>query len=356
MFRRHLIGVAVLCLAGCAAAVPSTTPGAAPSAGATRQPASVSPAPVATAPAASPVATIAPNSSAAAPSPSGPPSIDDAGAKRISITPAADWLMIAEGSVWTAAGPGIVQLDPKTGDQRAFTKLLGICLGFDAGYGALWAGGCDDPAIWRIEPASGKVLATIPLSVPGLQDEGSVAAGEGGVWAISTDHQLIKVDPVSNKVAGTWPLPVGAAAVRAGLGSLWVTVSDANQLLRIDPKRPSKQTEIAVGAYPRFLTIGAKAVWVMNQQDGSITRVSADGRVLGTTQIADRIDGGDIAFGGGSVWVQPGGELLVQIDPASGKVLAHYGPKSGSGSVAADDAAVWVSAHDVNAIWRLPLH
>ena len=310
-----------------------------------------------------PTVTAAPSaiSVTASPSPAeptgstGPQSIEAAGARRISISPAADWLMIVDGNVWTAAGGGIAQLDPVTGQTRAFTELLGICLGFDAGYGSLWAGGCDDPAIWRIEPATGEVLATIDVPVTGIEEEGSVAAGEGGVWVISTEHQLVKIDPTSNTVAGTWNLPAGAAAVRAGLGSLWVTVSDANQLLKIDPSDPTRQTAVSVGAYPRFLTVGGDAVWVMNQHDGSISRVSAAGTVLGTTRIADRIEGGDIAFGGGSVWVQPGGQLLVQLDPSSGEVVAEYGPRSGSGGVAADDAAVWVTAHDVDAVWRLPL-
>jgi hypothetical protein len=101
--------------------------------------------------------------------------------------------------------------------------------------------------------------------------------------------------------------------------------------------------------------VGDDAVWVMNQRDGSVSKVSPTGEVLGTTTVAPRIEGGDIAVGGGSVWVQPGGELLVQLDPATGAVVAEYGPRSGSGSVAADGAAVWVSAHDVEAVWRLPL-
>jgi len=342
--------VVLLSAAGCAStSVPPTRAAATTAAAsASAPPAGSSQSPATTPSAASP--------SAGTPAPSGPPSIEDAGATRITISPAADWLMIADGNVWTAAGSGIVKLDPKTGERQAFTELMGICLGLDAGYGSLWAGACDEPAIWRIKPDTGAVVAKVSLPVGGLQDEGSVAAGEHGVWAISTTHQLVKVDPTKNKVAGTWDLPSGAAAVRAGLGSLWVTLSDTDQLLKIDPADPSKQVAISVGAYPRFLTVGHDAVWVMNQHDGSISRVSAAGMVLGTTKVADRIEGGDIAAGGGSVWVQPGGLLLVQIDPSSGNVVARYGPPSGSGGVAADDAAVWVSAHDVSAVWRLPLH
>ena len=289
------------------------------------------------------------------PAPSRPPTIESAGASRISISPAGDWLAIADGEVWTAAGPGIVHLDRRTGVPGTFTRILGICLGFDGGYGSLWAGSCDDPAIWRIDPKDGSVIAQIPLPVDGIEEEGSVAAGEKGVWVISTDHELVQVDPNTNRVVGTWALPEGAAAVRAGLGALWVTVSPTNEVLRIDPADPTARSRIGVGAYPRFLAIGTDAVWVMNQADGSVTRLASDGSVVATIKVSPPIEGGDIAVGGGSVWVQPGGELLVQVDPRANRVVATYGPRSGSGGVAADDEAVWVSAHDVEAIWRLPL-
>ncbi|MEO5884843.1 MAG: hypothetical protein ABIQ58_04940 [Candidatus Limnocylindrales bacterium] len=291
----------------------------------------------------------------AVPAPSNAPTIVSAGATRIPVSPGPDWLAIAGGSVWTAAGRGILQLDPATGDRGAFTELLGICVAFDVGFEALWTGSCDEPVIWRIDPTDGTVIATVRLPVAGIQDEGSLAAGEGGVWAVSSAHELVKIDSATNEVAGTWPLPAGAAAVRAGHGSLWVTVSTADQLLRIDPADPTVQTPIDVGAFPRFLAIGEDAVWVMNQRDGSVTRVGPDGTVVATITVSGPIEGGDIAVGGGSVWVQPGGELLIQVDPVTNTIGATYGPRSGSGSVVADDTAVWVSAHDTESIWRLPL-
>ena len=65
--------------------------------------------------------------------------------------------------------------------------------------------------------------------------------------------------------------------------------------------------------------------------------------------------GGDIAVGGGYVWVRLSDSLIAQIDPATDTVVARYGPPSSSGSVAADEDAVWLSAHDVTTVWRLPL-
>jgi len=47
--------------------------------------------------------------------------------------------------------------------------------------------------------------------------------------------------------------------------------------------------------------------------------------------------------------------LLVRVDPDEGAVVARYGLSSGSGAVIVGGGAVWLSAHDINAVWRLPL-
>jgi streptogramin lyase len=177
------------------------------------------------------------------------------------------------------------------------------------------------------------------------------------VWLISVDHELVRVDPITNRAdRDVWPLPDGAAAARAGLGSIWVTVTPTDSLLRISPADPKTSLAIKVGDGPRFLAIGEDAVWVMNQGAGSVSRVDQTGAVVATIAVSDvPIRGGDIAVGGGSVWVRIEQDLVVRIDPATNAVTTRYGPPSGSGSVAADANAVWVSAHDTSSLWRLPL-
>ena len=65
--------------------------------------------------------------------------------------------------------------------------------------------------------------------------------------------------------------------------------------------------------------------------------------------------GGDLAVGGGFVWARVSGWLVSKIDPTTSEVVARYGPPAGSGSVAADETALWISAHDVDVVYRLPL-
>ena len=111
-----------------------------------------------------------------------------------------------------------------------------------------------------------------------------------------------------------------------------------------------------VGSAPRFLAVGEGGVWVLNATDGTVSHVDpATNTVKATISVGGEVPGGDIAVGGGSVWVRGGPYILTRIDPLTDTVTQRYGPPAGSGSVAADDDAVWATAHDVATIWRLPL-
>jgi virginiamycin B lyase len=287
--------------------------------------------------------------------------IQSLGATRIDVSGEPDWLALAGGNVWAAVVGGIRKIDAATGKVDGLVPVDDtICLAMDVGFDSLWAGGCGKHQLYRVVPSSGLLFTPpIDLPIPAIREESSLAAGEGGVWVVSSDHRLVRVDPVRNRAdPDPWPLPDGAAAVRAGLGALWVTVPATDTLLKLSPADPSAAPQsIKVGDGPRFLAIGPDAVWVMDQGSGSVTRVDAGGNVVATIPVSDRpIEGGDIAVGGGSVWVRTKQDLVVRIDPRTNQVNARLGPASGSGSVVADDGTLWVSAHDVESVWRLPLH
>jgi virginiamycin B lyase len=289
-----------------------------------------------------------------------PGTIEAAGATHIDLSGDPDWVALAGGSAWVAVVGGVRKVDGDSGKVDGLVPIDDVvCLAMDVGFDSLWAGACETHRLIRIVPTSG-LLFTPPIELPirAIQAESSIAAGEGGVWLVSVDHELVRVDPITNRAdPDVWPLPEGAAAARAGLGSLWVTVAATDTLLRISPADPKTSQAIKVGDGPRFLAIGEDAVWVMNQGAGSVSRVDVGGAVVASIAVSDvPIRGGDIAVGGGSVWVRVEQDLVVRIDPATNAVTARYGPPSGSGSVAADADAAWVSAHDTSSLWRLPLH
>ncbi len=283
--------------------------------------------------------------------------IASAGGAHFEIAGALDWLLVVEGVAWAMGDAPVTRIDA-SGNVLSTTKLPGsVCLAPDQGFGSVWAATCGAPNLVRLDPATGAIQATVPLPVADAHFEGSIGVSADAVWAISADEQtLVKVDPVSNTVSGTYPAPGGAVAVRGGFGSLWISAPTLDTLYRADPNDGHVIATITVGRGPRFLTVGANAVWTLNQKDGTVSHVDPATNTVQADIRVDTgfIDGGDIASGAGAVWARVTRGLIVRIDPTTDAVTANYGPASGSGSVAADDSAAWVTAHDSNSVWRLP--
>jgi virginiamycin B lyase len=289
-----------------------------------------------------------------------PVDIATAGAAPIAVGATPSWAQVAGGSAWIATDAGLVQLDGATGESVGTTALPGrVCAGMGAGEGSLWIGTCGDPVITRVDAATGAVQATIPMDVPTwLRDRSSVSVGEGSVWALSDGNEplLVRIDPATNAVVDRFPVAVGSSALQAGLGAVWITNCDEEILLRIDPATGERVATIDVGYYPDALAIGEGSIWVVDQEDGTVSRVDPTTNTrVAVIPVSDVGIDGDIVVAGGSVWVHVNDALLAQIDPTTNAVVARYGPAAGHGSVAGDDKAVWVTAADPAAVWRLPL-
>ena len=128
-------------------------------------------------------------------------------------------------------------------------------------------------------------------------------------------------------------------------------------MLRIDPDTGRIVAKTKTGAGARFFAVGEGGVWVQNNVDGTVTRVDPKtDKVVATIPVdGGFIRGGDLATGGGYVWARVSSTLVAQVDPATNTAVISYGPGAGSGSVAADDELVWITAHDVDAIYRVPV-
>lgn len=306
----------------------------------------------------------APPATASVPTTPGWPPVTDvleAGGSAL-VVKDADWVQVVDGRPWTTLASGVVQqLDGVTGKPLLGVPVDGeTCTAMDAGFGALWVGICSTPSsLLRIDPATGKVVARIPLPGLTIEQEGSVASAEGGVWVVGNapTRQLVRIDPRTNKVTAQTRIPDTVVAARAGLGGLWLTDPSRGELLRLDPRTQKAVATVQVGAGARFFAVGEGAVWVQNNLDGTVSRVDpATNAVTATIKVdSGAVDGGDLAVGGGFIWARVTDALVAKIDPATNAVVARYGPRGGSGSVAADKSAVWISAHDLDLVYRLPL-
>jgi virginiamycin B lyase len=171
-----------------------------------------------------------------------------------------------------------------------------------------------------------------------------VAIAGAFAWVATDDGQLTRFDLQTGAVAGTLPLN-GAVCQAMGVGfqSVWVSNCDNPTIVRLN--------------IARFLAVGPDSVWVLNDTAGTVSRIDpTTNQVAATITVSTTaIDGGDIAVGGGYVWARVSDALVAKIDPASNTVVARYGPANGSGSVGADNDAVWISVEQQRTVWRLPL-
>jgi streptogramin lyase len=285
---------------------------------------------------------------------------EKAGARPISVN--GDWLAAGGGGVWLSGSTSIHRLDPRSGKPVAEVPVPeGPCEASVVGFGALWTATCTKRGLARVDPDTNKVSKHVALRVAG-DGEGSIGAGAGAVWIVLDAEgggcgacRLAKVDPATLRVTHLVRVAAGAAGVRYGVGSVWVTNPLENVLEQVDPAKGRVVRSIKVGPQPRFMAVGEGAVWTLNQGDGSVTRVDPTSGATTTVSTDFVGEGGDATAGGGWVWLRGSSVLLARLDPGDGHVVEQYGPDAGSGAVIVGFGAVWVSAHDIDTVWRFPM-
>jgi streptogramin lyase len=289
--------------------------------------------------------------------------VEDAGALAIDIT--GDWLAVGEGTVWLSNPPSgeVYRLDPDSGKTVATIYVpQGPCEAGDVGFGAFWTATCGKPGVARIDPATNKVqFVRAPVSTA-HGGEGSIGAGADGVWVVVDGEDcsacaVARIDPKTLRVVAKVPVSQDSSSVRVGEGAVWVVNPVEGTVQKIDAEKNQVVQTTEVGpVFPRFFAAAEGGVWTLNQADGSVTRLDpASGEVAATIQADVVGDGGDMTAGGGWVWARGSGYLLTRIDPETNAVVERYGPSSGSGAAIVGFGAVWISAHDVATVWKLPL-
>ncbi|HTQ53238.1 MAG TPA: hypothetical protein VMI94_02195 [Bryobacteraceae bacterium] len=265
-------------------------------------------------------------------------------AATFAVAGAPDWMAVTETGVWVSSEPNnqVVFMDAHTNQTGAVAAVPKPCAGLAAGFGAIWSPSCGEHALKRIDPVTGKIVASIPVGP--ADSEGGLATGAGSIWML-TDPKgvLARIDPKTNRVAARIAVPDGSFACTFGDGALWVSCTRHSLLVRVDPAANRATAQIQVGPQPRFLTAGGGAVWTLNQGDGSVSRVDTHSNKL-VAQIDAGVPGtgGEIAYGEGAVWVTMMGFPITKIDSQANQVVKQWtGP--GGDSIRAGLGSVWLT-------------
>jgi len=141
-----------------------------------------------------------------------------------------------EGAVWVTGTDSntLIRINPDT-NLVVETISVGKAPRFlTIGGGFIWTLNQTNGDVSKVDPKTNKVVETIEVGVPG--PGGEISFGEGSVWVTSFEFPISRIDPAVGKVVQQFA-GEGGDAIRAGLGSVWLSNIRAGTVWRLDPKR-----------------------------------------------------------------------------------------------------------------------
>lgn len=252
----------------------------------------------------------------------------------------ADYMCVGFGSLWLTTEPEHPTLLRIALADNAVTEIpidsaKGGYHRTTIGEGAVWVSDFSSKTIYKIDPKTNLVVMTIPADFPVVADApGEIGVGEGSVWAItgsSSDPVLRRYSAQSGAEQATIPLPSpNARGVVVDFGSIWIAGSREVELYRIDPTTNQIISTIDLHSRPVTLASGEGSVWV-RQIDGTVQRIDGNtGKLLATFATEARDKYGDIAVGGGSLWMNSRSVALMQIDPQTNSQRSRFDAPAGA--------------------------
>ena len=254
--------------------------------------------------------------------------------------------------VWVQRDREVVRVDPRTNQVTARLPMNPSCSDLGAvGDGSLWLTHIAQGTVTRVDPATGRTVATI--GVPGGDNAPvsmSMAVGAGAVWV---DYDLggtgvVRIDPATNTVATAVKLANTPAGLAASDRAVMVLTSESGVAYQIDPATNRVAASIPVCRGSNAVAYAAGAFWI-GCDEGQLLRIDpVTHRVAATVGLGGQAgSAGWVAVDGSVVWVANLGDTLFRVDPQSNTVVGSGSVTGPAGSYITDLAvgpgAVWLT-------------
>jgi DNA-binding SARP family transcriptional activator/ABC-type branched-subunit amino acid transport system substrate-binding protein/streptogramin lyase len=226
---------------------------------------------------------------------------------------------LGSGSAWVANGrplensgftgpvaTGVARLDATTGTERGEVSLrrhTGVLSNRVDNHVVMRGRGVwavtPDRDVVRIDAVTGALTARTS-AIPAA----AVGAGPAGVWAVGYDGAVTRLHEVSAKPVVRTRIPASSiGSIAVGADAVWVTSPDEGTLWRIRARRSTAVGAIALQRGVSDLAVSADgAVWVANTLAGSLTRIDpTTGTVVRTVDLG--VIPRSLATDGGTLWV-----------------------------------------------------
>jgi streptogramin lyase len=182
------------------------------------------------------------------------------------------------------------------------------------------------------------VLAEIPIGGSPC----AVAEAGGSVWITAFDgNELDRVDPATNEVTDTYPMPDGPCGMTERDGVLWIQTQ--NLLVLFDPVRGRITDRLRIPGGVFGLTQTTHGFWGLAGQDELVQIDPATKRIVARVKVEGPVGG--LAVSDDGIWTASGRKELVRIDPGSRSIVQRipvedFEPEA----VATDGRLLWVSS------------
>ncbi len=210
--------------------------------------------------------------------------------------------------IWVAdsGANAVVRVDP---DSGKLGKPIGVGVepnDIAVGEGFVWTADCDCEApddgpffVSRIDPETGTVrridVAGRPLGV---------GTGNSFAWVASAVEGTVQmIEPRSGEVVGH-PIRVGdtPSDIVVDSSGVWVALNGDGEVARIDPITRKVDARLRAGPEPYTLAAGGGFLWVIDERDGLLRRISLrTAKLVGVPLKVGRLGKG-VAFGEGRAW------------------------------------------------------
>lgn len=225
-----------------------------------------------------------------------------------------------------ALAPSDEPLGPPTVSASVQLTMPGRVLDSAPEGGTLWVLTCDTSCNKASEPGAGRgdlvkvdnATGVIEETIP-VKDPHSLAVGEGGVWIVNIFEDTVsRFDPATGELVASIPLalpaPLGEGpgaskfipfAAVAGAGSVWVATA-RGYVAEVDPRSNEVVRTIRTKAPAEDLAVAGDSVAVTANLDGVVRIDAATGVVSPPAPIEDaggrRLSVSELYAADGSVW------------------------------------------------------
>jgi streptogramin lyase len=186
-----------------------------------------------------------------------------------------------------------------------------------------------------------------------------VAITSEGVWVGTKKPNTVEhIDPNTNQVTRVDLPGDPCAGLASDSVSLWVPLCGrVPRLAKVDLKTRSlaRMFEVGPAAPEGGIAIGAGAVWLITDKQGSLARIDpASGAILKTLHVPP--GSFNPIFSDGRIWVTRfGGSELTSVDAVTGEVVGHFATGPHPRFLTAGAGAVWALSQGDGSLSRIDI-